>query len=124
MMDEPFDGFDLRQTRDITCVLRKEVAKGRTLVLAIHQFLDFRHRLVILAEVGLQIGVFHVELAAVRPFLYSGVGFLLRLGKQVRLAIRLKGDVIVLPILGSLFWKAVFDAHPEWDAGTGLPSRR
>jgi hypothetical protein len=33
------------------------------------------------------------------------------------------GDCVV-PILGGLFWKAVFDAHPEWDAGTGLPSRR
>src|SRR5260370_3437282 len=40
LMDEPFDGFDLRQTRDIAGVLRKEVAKGRTLVLAIHQLLD------------------------------------------------------------------------------------
>jgi len=33
------------------------------------------------------------------------------------------GDCVV-PILGGLFWKLVFDAHPEWDAGTGLPSRR
>lgn len=33
------------------------------------------------------------------------------------------GDCLV-PILGGLIWKAVFDAHPEWDAGTGLPSRR
>ncbi len=33
------------------------------------------------------------------------------------------GDCVV-PILGGLFWKAMFDAHPEWDAGTGLPSRR
>jgi ABC-2 type transport system ATP-binding protein len=40
LMDEPFDGFDLRQTREISGVLRKEVAKGRTFVLAIHQLLD------------------------------------------------------------------------------------
>lgn len=31
------------------------------------------------------------------------------------------GDCVV-PILGGLFWKAVFDAHPEWDAGTGGPT--
>ena len=40
LMDEPFDGFDLRQTREIVGVLRKEVAKGRTLALAIHQLMD------------------------------------------------------------------------------------
>src|ERR1700720_1513025 len=39
LMDEPFDGFDLRQTRDIVSVLRKEVTKGRTLALALHQLL-------------------------------------------------------------------------------------
>ena len=53
LMDEPFDGFDLRQTRDITCVLRKEVAKGRTLVLAIHQLLDAERvcdRFILLAD--------------------------------------------------------------------------
>jgi hypothetical protein len=33
------------------------------------------------------------------------------------------GDCVV-PILGGLFWKAMFDAHPEWDAGTGRSSRR
>ncbi len=39
LMDEPFDGFDLRQTREIVGVLRKEVTKGRTLAFAIHQLL-------------------------------------------------------------------------------------
>lgn len=33
------------------------------------------------------------------------------------------GDCVV-PILGGLFWQAMFDAHPEWDAGTGRPTRR
>ena len=33
------------------------------------------------------------------------------------------GDCVV-PILGGLFWQAMFDAHPEWDRGTGLPTRR
>ena len=40
LMDEPFDGFDLKQTREIMGVLRRCAAAGRTLVLAIHQLLD------------------------------------------------------------------------------------
>jgi ABC-2 type transport system ATP-binding protein len=40
LMDEPFDGFDLRQTREIMRVLRDVAGTGRTLVLAIHQLLD------------------------------------------------------------------------------------
>ena len=40
LMDEPFDGFDLRQTRNIIDVVRNEAAKGRTFVLAIHQLAD------------------------------------------------------------------------------------
>jgi ABC-2 type transport system ATP-binding protein len=40
LMDEPFDGFDLRQTRDVVGVLRAEAAEGRSLVLAIHQLGD------------------------------------------------------------------------------------
>jgi ABC-type multidrug transport system ATPase subunit len=39
-MDEPFDGFDLRQTREIVATIRSEAAKGRTLLLAIHQLID------------------------------------------------------------------------------------
>ena len=40
LMDEPFDGFDLRQTRDVVRLLRSEAAKPRSLVLAIHQLTD------------------------------------------------------------------------------------
>ena len=40
LMDEPFDGFDLRQTREVVHLLRAEAAKGRSLVLAIHQLAD------------------------------------------------------------------------------------
>src|ERR1041384_869074 len=32
------------------------------------------------------------------------------------------GDCVV-PILGGLFWRAAFAAHPEWDDGTGLSRR-
>src|SRR5205085_6964707 len=40
LMDEPFDGFDLRQTRDVMELTRRVAAAGRTLVLAIHQLND------------------------------------------------------------------------------------
>jgi ABC-2 type transport system ATP-binding protein len=40
LMDEPFDGFDLRQTREIMNVLRELARGGRTLLLAIHQLID------------------------------------------------------------------------------------
>jgi ABC-2 type transport system ATP-binding protein len=40
LMDEPFDGFDLKQTREMMLVLRKMVGAGRTLVLSIHQLID------------------------------------------------------------------------------------
>jgi ABC-2 type transport system ATP-binding protein len=53
LMDEPFDGFDLRQTREIMRVLREAAAGGRTLVLAIHQLNDAERvcdRFVLLAD--------------------------------------------------------------------------
>ncbi len=40
LMDEPFDGFDLRQTRDMMAVLRRVAPGGRTLLLSIHQLRD------------------------------------------------------------------------------------
>jgi len=40
MLDEPFDGLDLRQTREATAILRKEARRGRTLFLSIHQLTD------------------------------------------------------------------------------------
>jgi len=52
LMDEPFDGFDLRQTREIVGVLRNRAARGRTFILAIHQLVDAERicdRLILLA---------------------------------------------------------------------------
>ncbi|MEA2604758.1 MAG: type transport system ATP-binding protein [Acidobacteriota bacterium] len=40
LLDEPFDGLDLRQTREATTILRAEAARGRTLFLSIHQLND------------------------------------------------------------------------------------
>jgi ABC-2 type transport system ATP-binding protein len=40
LMDEPFDGFDLRQTREVMGLLRDEALHSRTLVLSIHQLAD------------------------------------------------------------------------------------
>lgn len=40
LADEPFDGLDLRQTRDMADALRLFVRDGRTLVLSIHQIAD------------------------------------------------------------------------------------
>jgi len=40
LLDEPFDGLDLRQTRDVMKMLRATAATGRTLLLSIHQLVD------------------------------------------------------------------------------------
>jgi ABC-2 type transport system ATP-binding protein len=40
IIDEPFEGLDLRQSRELEAALRKHVALGRTLFLSIHQIAD------------------------------------------------------------------------------------
>ena len=40
LLDEPFDGLDLRQTREVMDVLRAHRDRGRTLFLSIHQLHD------------------------------------------------------------------------------------
>lgn len=53
LLDEPFDGLDFRQTRDVMDVLRSYPSKGRTLFLSIHQLSDASRvcdRLVLLSK--------------------------------------------------------------------------
>ncbi len=53
MIDEPFDGLDLRQARDVAVALRRHAARGRTLFLSIHQIIDagrFCDRFVLLSS--------------------------------------------------------------------------
>jgi ABC-2 type transport system ATP-binding protein len=40
LADEPFEGLDLRQTREVGAALRADAAGGRTLFLSIHQISD------------------------------------------------------------------------------------
>jgi ABC-2 type transport system ATP-binding protein len=40
LADEPFDGLDLRQSREVAAALRSHAAAGRTLFLSIHQVSD------------------------------------------------------------------------------------
>jgi ABC-type multidrug transport system ATPase subunit len=40
MLDEPFDGLDLRQTRDVMRIIREAAQGGRTMFLSIHQLID------------------------------------------------------------------------------------
>jgi ABC-type multidrug transport system ATPase subunit len=40
MLDEPFDGLDLRQMRDVMTLLKNHATTGRTLMLSIHQLVD------------------------------------------------------------------------------------
>jgi ABC-2 type transport system ATP-binding protein len=40
LADEPFDGLDLRQTREVAALLRAHATRGRTLFLSIHQVAD------------------------------------------------------------------------------------
>jgi ABC-type multidrug transport system ATPase subunit len=53
MLDEPFDGLDLRQTRDVMALFRRHVERGRTLMLSIHQLVDAARvcdRLILLSD--------------------------------------------------------------------------
>jgi ABC-type multidrug transport system ATPase subunit len=53
LMDEPFDGFDIRQTREIMALMRRIAAQGRTFTLAIHQLNDAERvcdRFILLAD--------------------------------------------------------------------------
>lgn len=43
LLDEPFDGLDLRQTRDAIALLRTHAKRGRTLFLSVHQLTDAEH---------------------------------------------------------------------------------
>jgi ABC-2 type transport system ATP-binding protein len=40
LIDEPFDGLDLRQARDIAMAMRAHADRGRTMFLSIHQISD------------------------------------------------------------------------------------
>lgn len=40
LADEPFEGLDLRQSREVAATLRRHVESGRTLFLSIHQIAD------------------------------------------------------------------------------------
>jgi ABC-type multidrug transport system ATPase subunit len=40
LLDEPFDGLDLRQARDVMALLKTHAQQGRTLFLSIHQLAD------------------------------------------------------------------------------------
>jgi ABC-2 type transport system ATP-binding protein len=40
LADEPFDGLDIRQSREVALALRAAVERGRTLFLSIHQLTD------------------------------------------------------------------------------------
>lgn len=53
MLDEPFDGLDLRQTREAAPLLRHFVSTGKSLLLSIHQLHDAARvcdRLVLLSD--------------------------------------------------------------------------
>src|SRR3974390_2875202 len=53
LIDEPFEGLDLRQSRDIAAALRTHAGRGRTLFLSIHQISDaarFCDRFVLLSS--------------------------------------------------------------------------
>ena len=53
LIDEPLDGLDLRQMRDVASVFETHASQGRTLFLSIHQISDaarFCHRFLLLSS--------------------------------------------------------------------------
>jgi len=70
LLDEPFEGLDLRQTRDVAALLRAQARAGRTLFLSIHQISEAARvcdRFVLLSQ-GRVRGVGTLEeLAALTP---------------------------------------------------------
>jgi ABC-2 type transport system ATP-binding protein len=40
LLDEPFEGLDIKQTKEVVAILNDEKLSGRTLVLSIHQIAD------------------------------------------------------------------------------------
>jgi ABC-2 type transport system ATP-binding protein len=74
LLDEPFDGLDLRQTREVMMLLRKLSTQGRTLMLSIHQLIDAGRvcdRLVLLSD-GRVVG--EGSLAELRSFAHLSEG--------------------------------------------------
>ncbi|HKQ09516.1 MAG TPA: ABC transporter ATP-binding protein [Blastocatellia bacterium] len=74
MLDEPFDGLDLRQTRDVMALLRAQTASGRTLLLSIHQLVDAARvcdRLVLLSA-GRVVGEGHLDELRAQAHLTEG----------------------------------------------------
>lgn len=67
LIDEPFDGLDLRQSRDAALMLRRHVSHGRTLFLSIHQIAEAARicdRFVLLSNGRVCAEGSHAELAA------------------------------------------------------------
>jgi len=74
MLDEPFDGLDLRQTRDVMTLLKSHAATGRTLMLSIHQLVDAGRvcdRLVMLSG-GKVVGEGSLDELRAQAHLYEG----------------------------------------------------
>ncbi len=74
LLDEPFDGLDLRQTRDVAALLREMAALGRTLFLSIHQLVDAARvcdRLIMLSD-GRVVGEGTIDELRERASLPSG----------------------------------------------------
>lgn len=74
MLDEPFDGLDLRQARDVMGLLKNHAASGRALMLSIHQLTDAARvcdRLVLLSA-GRAVGEGSIEELRVQAGLSEG----------------------------------------------------